>query len=202
MIRDRANRRFAGTLLFDSLFRPHLINDQNVYHGTKRLALFLVSLYVLSLVIFSAFNSLLFPLCLGGLGLLFVLILTLFIGYRQGVARMVVSLMAYKVLISSALLVVVAIRGPFYFWYHMWTSDLFKTLFLALFIMLLFRKFQVYLIMGKQWRGGRGAGALVFLALGIQGLIAGIALWAFGLETSLTALNDQLLILPGGLRVV
>ena len=114
-------------------------------------------------------------------------------------ARVVVSLMAYKVLISSALLVVVAIRGPFYFWYHMWTSDLFKTLFLALFIMLLFRKFQVYLILGKQWRGGRGAGALVFLALGIQGLIAGIALWAFGLETSLTALNDQLLILPGGL---
>ena len=200
-IRDRANQRFAGTLLFDSIFRPNLISGQNAYHGTRRLAFFLLAIYVLSLVIFSTFTSLLFPLCIGGLGLLFIGMLTLVIGRGRDIAEIGVSLMASKVLIMSAILVVVAIRGPLYFWYLMWTSDIFKMLFFSLFFMLLLRKFQVYSILSRKWNGNGGSatGALPYVMLGFQILVAGVTLWIVGLERSLTALNNEMLLIPAGL---
>ena len=197
-IRERANRRFAGTLLFDSIFRPNLISGQNVYHGTKRLAFLLVTIYILSFAIFSAFTSLLFPLYFGGLGLLFVGMLTLVIGRGKETAKIGISLMASKVLIISAILVVVAIRGPLYFWYLMWTSDIFKMLFFSLFFMLLLRKFQVYSILSRKWNGNGGSatGALPYVMLGFQILVAGATLWIVGLERSLTALNKEMLLIP------
>ncbi len=203
-VRDRANRRFAGTLLFDSIFRPNLVSGLSIYHGTRRLAFFLVAIYILSLVIFSAFTSMLFPLCVGGLGLFFVVMLTLIINRGKEIAKVLVSLMASKVLIMCAILVVVAIRGPLYFWYLMWTSDLFKILFFSLFAMLLIRKFQVYTILSRKWSGKRGSasGVLVVVLLGVQTLIAGAALWIFGLERSLTALNNELLVIPTGLSKI
>ncbi len=203
-IRDRANRRFAGTLLFDSIFRPNLISDQNVYHGTKRLALFLAAIYILSLAIFSAFTSLLFPLCMGGLGLVYVGILTFVLGRGKEIPKILVSLMAYKVLIMTAILVVVAIRGPLYFWYLFWTSELFKVLFFTLIFMLLIRKFQVYAILTRKWTENKGttSGALVYVVLGVQILLAGGTLWIIGLERSLTALNNEMLVLPAGLSKI
>jgi hypothetical protein len=203
-IRDRANRKFAGTLLFDSLFRPHLISEQNIYHGTKRLAFFLVAIYLLSLVIFSAFTSLLIPLVFGSLGLIFVLMLTLWISRGKEIPKILVSVMAYKVLIMTVILVVVAIRGPLYFCYLFWTSILFRAIFFSLFFMLLLRKFHVYLILVRKWNGAgsSAAAALVTVLLGIQLLIAGAALWVFGLEHSLTALNNQMLVIPTGLSKI
>jgi hypothetical protein len=203
-VRDRANRKFAGTLLFDSLFRPNLISDLSLYHGTRRLAFFLVVLYVLGLVIFSSFSSLLFPLTLGVLGLIYVCTLTLLISKGRERARTLVSLMAYKVLILMGILLLVAIRGPLYFWYLFWTSELFKVLFISLFVMLLFRKFQVYGILCRKWdrKKGLASRALVFALLGVQLLMTGVALVVFGLEESLTALNNELLVLPAGLSKI
>ena len=203
-IRDRANRSFAGTLMFNSIFRPHRISGANLYHGTRRLAFFLVSLYILALAIFSAFTSLLFPLFIGGLGLFFVLVLAALISKGKEMAKIVVSLMAMKVLMMSAILVVVAIRGPLFFWYLMWTSDLFKMLFFTLYGMLMFRKFQVYAILCRKWsaNGTPAPVALVYVVLGFQVLLSGLALWIFGLERSLTALNNELLVLPAGLSKI
>lgn len=203
-VRDRANRKFAGTLLFDSIFRPNLISGLNMYHGTKRLVLLLLALYILSLVIFSAFTSLLFPLCLGGLGLIYVFALTIIIRQGKETAKILVSLMASKVLIFAGILTIVALRGPNYFWFLFWTSDLFKTIFLSLFIMLLFRKFQVYQILCQKWNPemGQATKALVFTLLGVQILLAGVALMVFGLEESLTAINNELLVLPAGLSKI
>lgn len=203
-VRDRANRKFAGTLLFDSIFRPNLISGLNLYHGTRRLALFLVVLYILSLFIFTAFTSLLFPLCLGGLGLIYVFTLALWMKRGKESAKILVSLMANKVLILVGILVLVAIRGPLYFWYQFWTSELFKILFISLFVMLLFRKFQVYLILCKKWNRKKGPAlrAVVFLLLGVQMLLAGLAMLFFGLEESLTSLNNEILVLPAGLSKI
>jgi len=203
-VRDRANRKFAGTLLFDSIFRPNLISGLNLYHGTNRLAFYLVTIYILSLLVFSAFTSILFPVCVGGLGLIYVFALTVIIKRGRETAKILVSLMAYKVLIMSGILVIVAIRGPIYFWYLMWTSELFKILFLSLFIMLLFRKFQVYQILCRKWNheGGQASRALVFTVLGVQILLAGVAMLIFGIEESLTALNNELLVLPAGLSKI
>jgi len=203
-VRDRANRKFAGSLLFDSIFRPYLISGLNLYHGTKRLAIFLVSLYLLSLVIFSSFSSLLFPVFIGGLSLIFVLALTVMMKRGKETAKILVSLMAAKVLVMVGILTIVAIRGPNYFWYLFWTSDPFKTIFLSLLIMLLFRKFQVYLILCRKWsqEGGAALRALVFIMLGVQILLLGVALLVFGLEASLTAINNELLVLPAGLSKI
>lgn len=200
-VRDRAHRRFAGTLYFDSVFRPFRVDKNNVYHGTTRLVLFMVALYMLGLVIFSSFISWLFPVVIGGLGLIYILILTLLFKRGGNFKNILISLMAPKLLVMAFILLIIAVRGPFYFWYLMWVSDLFRTLFLSLFLMFLFRKFQIYLILGRQWHQGKGSAsfASVFLALGIQLFLAGIALQFFGLEQCLTTLNNDLLVLPDGL---
>lgn len=203
-VRDRANRKFAGTLLFDSIFRPNLISGLNLYHGTRRMAFFLVILYLLSLVIFSSFTSVLFPVCIGGLSMVYIILLTLSIGRGKDTARILVSLMAPKVLVMVGILIVVAIRGPLFFWYLIWTSDLFKMLFISLFVMLLFRRFQTYRILCGKWNRERGKvmQALVFTLLGVQILLSGVALTIFGLEESLTALNNEMLVLPAGLSKI
>ena len=53
----------------------------------------------------------------------------------------------------------------------------------------------------RRWseRNVAAAAGLVCLVMGLQLLIAGLLLQIFGLEASLTALNDELLVLPGGL---
>jgi len=47
-----------------------------------------------------------------------------------------------------------------------------------------------------------GSAALVFLVLALQLLAAGVILHLAGLEDSLTALNNELLVLPGGLSKI
>ncbi len=203
-VRDRAHRKFAGTLYFDAIFRPYTISDLDAWHGTRRLGAALLAIYILSLVIFSSFSSLLFPLVLGVLGLVYVLILALFMNAWRKLDRILVTLLAPKVLVMIFLLVIVAVRGPNYFWYQIWVSDLFKMIFLSVYFMLLFRKFQVYVIMGRQWghRKNTGSLAVVLFALGIQFLLAGLALQFFGLEESLTTINNEMLVLPGGLSKI
>jgi hypothetical protein len=141
---------------------------------------------------------------MGFLSLVFVLILALIMNTGRNLPKIFVALMAPKMIILSFILVIVAIRGPMYFWYQFWISDLFRLFFLSLFIMLLFRKFQVYIVMGRKWghRNRTGAVAMVFMVLGIQLLLAGLALQLIGLEESLTALNNELLVLPGGLSKI
>jgi len=203
-VRDRAHRRFAGTLYFDAIFRPHLISDMGAWHGTRRVGVGLLAIYILSLVIFSSFASLLFPLLIGVLVLVYVFVLALSMNARKNLHKIMVTLLAPRVLVMVFILIIVAIRGPGYFWYQIWVSDLFKMIFLSLYFMLLFRKFQVYVIMGRKWGHRKNAGSIgmVLFAFGIQLLLAGLALRFFGLEKSLTAINNELLVLPGGLSKI
>ncbi len=200
-VRDRAHRRFAGSLYFDVNFRPYTITSLSAYHGTRRLAILMVVLYVLGLAVFSSFTSLLFPLSLGVSGLLYVFGLALLFNSGRDLFKIVVSLMAPKMIIMVALLFMVAIRGPIYFWYNIWVSEMFKLIFLSVFVMLIFRKFQIYVVMGRKWsrRNAAGSVASVCFVLGFQLLLVGLALHFFGIEESLAAFNDDLLVLPGGL---
>jgi hypothetical protein len=203
-VRDRGYRKFAGVLYFDALFRPHRISDMDYWHGSRRLVVFLLTLYLLSMVVFSSFASLLFPLALGLLGLIDVAVLALLIHAGRKTVGVLVTLLAPRVFIMTFMMVLTAIRGPMYFWYHLWVSDLFRMIFLSAWFMLLFRKFHIYVIMGRQWGHRRSicSLAMVVIALGAQLLVAGLALQIFGLEKSLTALNNDLLVLPGGLSKI
>lgn len=199
-IRDRGFRRFSGSLYFDALFRPHKISDLNAWHSISRMAVALTILYLFGGVILSSFSSWLFPVILGTLGVLPVLFLTMVMGQPRKSAEIVVSLMAPKILIMLVVLLVVAVRGPMFFWYHFWVSPLFRSLFLAVFMMLIFHKFHVNSVLARKWshRNRLGAATMVGMAFGIQLLLAGVLMQVFGLEESLLALNRDLLLLPGG----
>ncbi len=203
-IRDRGHRKFAGTLFFDSIFRPRIISTLNEYHATHRMVFLMVFLYLLGMALFSSLISWLFPLVFGLLGLLSAFLLALFFNPGRDYTRILITLMGPGMLIMTLVIFVVAIRGSFYFWYQFWVSDLFKIIFFSLFVMLLFRKFQVYVILGRRWmqRNGAASAGLVFVVLGIQLLASGSLLLFFGLEKSLTALNNELLVLPGGLSKI
>jgi hypothetical protein len=197
-VRDKGHRKFSGALYFDAIFRPHRITDMDAWHSTRRMVLLFLTLYLLSLIVFSSFTSLVFPLIFGSLGLVFIAVLALLMNAPRKLDRIMVTLLAPKVLIMSAILIVVAIRGPIFFWYNVWVSDLFVMIFLSAYFMLIFRKFQVYVIMGRKWghRGNAGAILMVLISLGIQLLLVGLVLKFFGLEESLAALNNDLLVLP------
>jgi hypothetical protein len=204
LMRDRAHMKFAATLYFDALFRPHLVGRLPSYHSTGRLCLFLVTLYLLSLVIFSSFSAILVPLSLGFLGMLVTLLLTMLMNSGGEFRKIFVTVMAPRVIIMSFIAALIAVRGSGYFWYQLWVSDLFRMIFFSIFVMLIFRKFHIYILMGKKLgrRNSAGSAALVFMVFGIQLLVAGVSLQLFGLEESLTALNNELLVLPGGLSKI
>ena len=57
LLRDSGYKRFAGSLYFDSLFRPNMISSLHRWHSTKRLALALLIIYLFALLIISSFVS-------------------------------------------------------------------------------------------------------------------------------------------------
>ena len=199
-IRDRGFRKFAASLYFDALFRPHKVSDLNNWHSIHRLAVSLIILYLFGGVILSSFSSWLVPVVLGSLGLLPVVFLTLVMDNRRKSAEIVVSLMAPKVFILLVVMAIAAVRGPMFLCYHFWVHPLFRALFLAVFVMLIFHKLHVNMVLARNWshRNRRGATSMVGLATGLQLLVAGILLLAYGLEESLLALNSDLLLLPEG----
>jgi hypothetical protein len=203
-IRPINHRKFAASLFFDSIFRPRLISNLNSYYFARRLLLVQVTLYILSLFIFSSFTALWFPLTLGFLSLFYCLVLGALIYGGRNLNRILVTLLAPRLLIMALFLGLVAVRGPGFFWYRFWTSDLFKVVFFILLFALVFRKFQIYVTVTQKWgrRGGAEAFAMVFLTMGLQLLAGGWMLQGFGLEKSLTRLNNELLVLPGGLSKI
>lgn len=201
-IRDRDYRKFAATLYFDAIFRPNKVSDLNAWHSIARMGVALIVLYLFGGVVLSSFSSWLLPLVLGALGLLPVVFLALLINNNRKNIEIVVSLMAPKVLVMIVFLGVVAVRGPMFFWYHIWVSELFRTLFLAVLTMMVFHKFHVHMVLIRKWShlNRSGAAALLGMAAGLQCLLGAIFLKVFGLEKSLQALNRDLVLLPGGSR--
>jgi hypothetical protein len=197
-IRDRGYRKFAATLYFDALFRPHKVSDMNAWHSVNRMAAILVLLYLFGAVILSSFSSWLIPLVLGSLGLLPVIIILILANNKKSSATILISLMAPKILIMLSVLAVMAVRGPMFFWYHIWISNVFRALFLAIFMMLVFHKYHVHIILARKWshRNHRGSAAMVGMAAGVQGTVVSLMFLGFGSEATLLALNRELFLLP------
>jgi len=202
--RDRAHLKFSGTLQFQAIFQPYRIHVMESWHSSRALLFFQLAFWIFSLVVFSSFTSWLFPLAVGVSGLVYILVLARMIGPGRNPEQVLIGLMAPKVLLMMVLLGVVAFRGAMYFWFRMWIPGPFRAIFFTVWMLLLFRKFQVHLVLAEKWgRNGKWrAAAKVLTALGIQILTAGAALAFFGLEDSLTALNNDLLVLPSGLSKI
>ena len=198
LIRDSGYKRFAGSLYFDALFRPNNISTLNRWHSIQRMAFALVLLYLFGLVICSSFISWRIPLVIGTLGLIPVIVLAGLSGVRGKLSALLISFMAPKMLVLILVLGFVALRGPNFFWYLLWESELGRTIFITLLFMLIFRKFHVNIILARKWshRSRIGSTAMVCMALGLQLLVSGALMYGFGPEESLAALNRELLLLP------
>ncbi len=197
-IRDQAFRKFAASLYFDALFRPYKISGLNAWHSLSRLAPAMVLIYLFGGVIMTSFSSYLLPVILGSLGLLPVVSLILVIRNRRKSTEILVSLMAPKIFLMLAVLSVMAVRGPMFFWYHIWVSELFRAIFLSVFMMLVFHRFHVHVVLARKWshRNRRAATAMIGMASGLQWMVFGLLLLGFGSEFSLQALNSDLILLP------
>ncbi|MBN2698620.1 MAG: hypothetical protein JXR52_07315 [Bacteroidales bacterium] len=198
---SRGARRFAASLLFDSAFRPYRVSRLNSYYRPGLILFLSLLLYATGIAVFSSFAAPVFTLSIIILSLVYILIPPFLSGDRMNFRRIPLSLMAPKMLMITLLLIPVAFRGPMFFWYGIWTSDLFRTLFLVIFLAMLFRKFHVHVVTTGKWtdRNISGSAGMVMMALGVQLVAAGLVMQAAGLERSLTVLNDELLVLPGGL---
>lgn len=201
MIRDRGYKRFAASLLFDSLFRPNRISDLTRWHSLQRMASLLIILYLSGQVIFTSFSSWRIPVIFGTLGLIPVISLTALSRNRKRWSEMVVSYMAPRLAVIILLLVVVAKRGTIFFWYRVWSAEQFRMIMIALLTMLLFRKIHINIILTRKWNNcsRTGAAAMVLMAMGLQLLVAGILLFWFGSAESLSTLNSELMFLPAKL---
>jgi len=201
MIRDSGHKKFAGSLVFDSLFRPNHISELNRWHSVQRMAPLLIILYLFSLVVFTSFSSWRIPVLFGTLGLIPVILLAGLSRNRGKWPEMVVSFMAPRLPVIILLLVVVAIRGSGFFWYRVWGAEQFRMIMIALLSMLLFRKFHTNIILTRKWSNctsGKSV-AMVLMSMGLQFLVAGILLFWFGSGESLSILNSELMLLPAKL---
>ena len=197
-IRDIGYKRFSASLYFDALFRPNMVSDLHAWHSIQRMAFALLLLYLFGIVIFSSFISWRIPLVFGLLGLLPVIMLSLLSGQHKRLPEILVSFMAPKMLILILIMGIVALRSPGFFWYRIWSSELFRGFFISLLSMLIFHKFYVNTILARKWshRNRSGSAAMVWMALGIQLLMTGSVMYCFGPEDSLLVLNRELLLLP------
>jgi len=200
-IRTVGYKRFAASLFFDAIFRPNLVSGLNSWHSTLRMLVAFLLLYLFAFVVFSSFVSWKIPLIFGSLGL-FPVILYIGLSYSSGKTSATgISFLAPKMLIIILVLGIVALRGPFFFWYRIWGMDIFRLIFLSLFFMMIFRKIHVNAILIRKWshRNRSVSAAIEALALGIQLILAGILLFSFGTKESLEAMNRELLLFPGNL---
>jgi hypothetical protein len=197
-IRDRGYRKFAASLYFDAIFRPNKISDMNAWHSVSRIALVLTLLYLLGAIILSSFSSWLVPVVLAGMGISPLVFLLLLTNKLRRSAAILISLLAPELLILISVMGIMAVRGPMFFWYHFWISELFRAIFMAIFIMLVFRKYHVHIILARKWshRNRRGAAAMVGMTAGLRCLAVSLLLLGFGTETALKVLNRDLFLLP------
>ena len=198
MIRDNGYKKFAGSLLFDSLFRPNHISGLNRWHSLQRMAPLLVILYLFSLVVFTSFSSWRIPVLMGTLGLIPVFLFGALSRNRGKWPEMVVSFMAPRLPVIILLLVVVAIRGSVFFWYRIWGAAQFRLIMITLLTMLIFRKFHTNIILTRKWSNcTRGKSvAMVLMAVGLQFLAAGVVLFWHGSEETFSMLNSEIMLLP------
>lgn len=166
-----------------------------------------LGLVALSYLTFSSFLSLQYALLTATIIGVFVLVLYLLnapISRRAGSGNQIAWLAAPAAsLLSTTLLLtaVVAVRGPGLFWYGFWTNPAFRTGFVVLnAAALVWMFFVLYAVQRVQLRLTvlRASGNLV-LAVGAVLFVLGVVPAVFGLERTITALNDEMAILPLGL---
>ena len=190
-------------LVWTSIFSPSKAHIQHLSKTDKRAAaLFLFLCIYGGLYVFTSFSAPLFVGYLLVLTLLYVAQLYFWFGSKNaGITFQSILPVASALLILLVPLMVASLRGPMFFWYLFWTSSLFRLIFFSIFIFSLLWTYYVLFVTSRSTFGFSVLKtiAIILVIQGIQ-LIAGASIvLAAGFEKTLTAFNDELLVLPGGL---
>jgi hypothetical protein len=142
---------------------------------------------------FTSFGAPVFVLTTGVPALIYFLGLrfTVF-GSRRGFAYSLLPVLA----LLGIILAVTSVRGPYYFWYNIWTSGIFRTALVSSAVILLLAHF--YLVYSyAHWKLGawRLTGRMLFLT-GSLAALYGLVFIVFGLDRTLGRLNDEILMMP------
>ncbi len=113
----------------------------------------------------------------------------------------VISLLAPAVAFTGLLMLFTAWRGPMAFWHFFWTSGGFRVAFFMIFVLFVMRAYYTWAVTLSQalQLGKLPAAAIMILFQGILFAACGGLVDLLGFEKVLTVLNDELLMLPGGL---
>jgi hypothetical protein len=163
------------------------------------------SLIAMGLVIFSSFLSPHFAIGMGLSLCVFVVSLRALCRGNPGAGVSLQASVAGSVLCLSALfMAVVSVRGPLCFWYLCWASPSFRISFLSLCVgAFLWMFFVLYAVFRKTCNatGLCAIGNLLMVFGAVLGFNA-VVIGAIGLEVFLTALNNELAVLPLSLSKV
>lgn len=189
-----------------ALFAPWSLRRRREWSLTDYLAVsFPFALFCCAVLTFSSFRSVYYPLWLLASLVIFTTSLLL-ASSRKELARVsIAAAVAAPLLYLTVLfMAVVSVRGPLYLWFLFWTADSFRILFLTLgFAALTWVFFTVYATArtNRAISGFTALGDLLF-AIGAVCIADGLAAGLFGLEQCLTALNNEMAIVPLSLSKV
>ena len=142
---------------------------------------------------FTSFGAPVFVLTTGVPALIYFLGLrfTVF-GSRGGFAYSLLPVLA----LLGLVLAVTSVRGPYYFWYNVWTSGVFRTALASSAVILLLAHFYlVYSYAHGKLGAWRLTGRMLFLT-GSLAALYGLVFIVFGLDRTLGRLNDEILMMP------
>ncbi|MCB0256477.1 MAG: hypothetical protein KDI55_22385, partial [Anaerolineae bacterium] len=154
-------------------------------------------LIALCYLTFSSFLSLQYALLMLGT---FVIALML-LNWRKPWLLWLAALAASLLLPTALLTMTVAVRGPGFFWFNFWTNPAGRTIFVSLDVAAILWMFFVLYAVQRATFGRsmlRTLGNLL-LAVGATFVALGVVPALAGLEKTLTAINDQMAVLPLGL---
>ena len=129
----------------------------------------------------------------------YLVLLMLFLGRHHPAA--LVSTLSPIMLLFLVYLLFSSLRGPAMLWYFFWTSEPVRmVLTMVSFFLLIWSYVVLYASARTHFQQTRASAvSTIMLVQGIQLILLGALSHVLTLEKSLTAINDELLVLPGGL---
>ena len=125
----------------------------------------------------------------------------LLLNWRKPRLLWLAALAASLLLPTALLTLTVAVRGPGFFWFNFWTNPAGRTVFVTLDVAAILWMFFVLYAVQRTWLDRpvlRTLGNLL-LAVGATLVALGLVPALAGLEKTLTAINDEMAVLPLGL---
>ena len=96
----------------------------------------------------------------------------------------------------ALVLAVLSVRGPYYFWFNVWTSGGFRTALASSAVILLLAHLYLVYSYARGTLGIRRLTGRIFFLTGSLVMLYGLVYVVFGLDSTLGRLNDEILMMP------